>query len=118
MEISIDLKLMREIVFKDDTLLKEMLGEWIDDSENKMEEIKKRWTDENNTGLFNKIHELKTNFSMVHCGIGIQYSEKLIAKIVNQHSISSHDLVELNAIVHSVIQQLKEIISLRSEEHT
>jgi hypothetical protein len=41
MEISIDLKLIREIVFKDEALLKEMLEEWISDSENKMEELKR-----------------------------------------------------------------------------
>jgi HPt (histidine-containing phosphotransfer) domain-containing protein len=111
MEISIDLKLIREIVFKDEALLKEMLEEWITDSENKMEEIKKRWIDENFNGLFNKVHELKTNFSMIHSGEAIQFCEKLIAKIEKEHTISSSDLDDLNSIVQFARQKLKEIIS-------
>ena len=39
MEILIDLKLIREIVFRDDQLLKEMLDEWIQDSDLKMNAI-------------------------------------------------------------------------------
>ncbi len=111
MEISIDLKLMREIVFKDDALLKEMLDEWISDSEKKISDIRERKADENETGVFNKIHELKTNFSMVHCYTGIQFCEKLIGKIEDKNNITDSDIDELNEIVKSVKQQIKVFIT-------
>ena len=67
MEILIDLKLIREIVFRDDQLLKEMLDEWIEDSDLKMNAISELVKTNNTEKLFNKVHELKTNFSMIHC---------------------------------------------------
>lgn len=101
---------MREIVYKDEALLNEMLGEWIDDSENKMIEIKTRLLDQNWNGLFNKIHELKTNFSMIHCYTGIQCCELLIEQMENINKSSEIELDELNLIVFSVNRQLKNII--------
>ena len=106
MEISIDLKLMREIVFKDEALLNEMLTEWIDDSGKKIADIRQRISDENISGVFNKIHEIKTNFSMIHCYTGIQFCEKLIEKIENENSITQTDIDELNQIVESVNKQI------------
>jgi HPt (histidine-containing phosphotransfer) domain-containing protein len=110
MGISIDLKLMREIVFKDDSLLKEMLGEWIEDSDKKIAEIKERITADNKTGVFNKIHELKTNFSMIHCYTGIQCCEHLLELIEKENRIEESGINELNQIVQSVNSQIQIII--------
>lgn len=110
MEISIDLKLMREIVFKDEALLKEMLGEWVEDSDKKLAEIRERITADNNTGVFNKIHELKTNFSMIHCYVGIQCCEQLLLWIEKQNRIDDSDIHELYEIVQTVNSQINSII--------
>jgi HPt (histidine-containing phosphotransfer) domain-containing protein len=110
MELSIDLKLIREIVFKDEQLLKEMLSEWIEDSEGKLIEIKNRLEKNNRDGLFNKIHELKTNFSMIHCYTGIQYCEQLIGQLENHELIQESEIEVLNEMVKSVKQQILPLI--------
>lgn len=102
---------MREIVFKDETLLKEMLNEWIEDSENKLIEMKIR-SDENNwSGLFNKIHELKTNFSMIHCYQGIQLCEKYIGLMETENNLMKPDLLDLENLVKLAIVQIRKTIT-------
>lgn len=111
MEISIDLKLMREIVFKDEALMKEMLLEWIADSNSKLEEIGIRLNEANQSSLFNKVHELKTNFSMIHCYSGIHCCEQIIQQIENNTAIKSENMDLLVRVVETVCNQLKQFIS-------
>ncbi len=106
MEILIDLKLIREIVFRDDQLLKEMLDEWIQDSNLKMNAISELLKTNNTEKLFNKIHELKTNFSMIHCPRGIQSCEQIIRFIERQEALDTLELNQLNLILSEVQKQL------------
>lgn len=101
---------MREIVFKDEALLNEMLYEWIEDSESKIIEIKTRLQNKNWDGLFNKIHELKTNFSMIHCYTGIQFCEKIIGQIEKDKSMQESEMEKLIEIVKSIKQQIIHLI--------
>lgn len=105
MEISIDLKLMREIVFRDEPLLLEMVDEWIQDSDGKMDQIIKLYELNNYDKLFNKIHELKTNFSMIHCPAGIQCCERMIRSVEKQN-LENSDINQLITIVADVKGQL------------
>ncbi|MBK7357983.1 MAG: hypothetical protein IPI45_12425 [Saprospiraceae bacterium] len=104
MEILIDLKLIREIVFRDDQLLKEMLDEWIEDSDLKMNAISELVKTNNTEKLFNKVHELKTNFSMIHCPQGIQSCEQLIRFIEQEDAL---ELNQLKLILSEVKKQLQ-----------
>jgi HPt (histidine-containing phosphotransfer) domain-containing protein len=106
MEISIDLRMIREIVFKDDNLLKEMLIEWVSDSNDKLAEIKNRMQLQNIKGLFNKIHELKTNFTMIHCPEGIQLCEAFINKIENQSELNESEFDSLALLILEVNNKL------------
>lgn len=106
MEILIDLKLIREIVFRDDQLLKEMLDEWIQDSNLKMNAISELLKTNNTEKLFNKIHELKTNFSMIHCPRGIQSCEQIIGFIERQDALDTLELNQLKLILSNVKKQL------------
>lgn len=110
MEISIDLKLMREIVFKDEELLKEMLSEWITDSNLKLLDIKDRFLKNKRESLFNKIHELKTNFSMINCSEGIRFSETIVKKIERDEAVELNEIEELEKMVNEVIKQLYKFI--------
>lgn len=107
MEILIDLKLIREIVFRDEQLLKEMLEEWMNDSDVKTNSIAELIKSNNTEKLFNKVHELKTNFSMIHCPIGIQCCEQIIQLIENQNSLDASKLNQLQMIVYEVKKQLQ-----------
>ncbi|MBK6859314.1 MAG: hypothetical protein IPK91_11480 [Saprospiraceae bacterium] len=106
MEILIDLKLIREIVFRDDQLLKEMLDEWIQDSDLKMNAILEMVKANHTERLFNKIHELKTNFSMIHCPQGIQSCEQIIGFIERQDALDTLELNQLKLILSNVKKQL------------
>lgn len=106
MEILIDLKLIREIVFRDEQLLKEMLDEWMQDSDVKINSIAELIKSNNTEKLFNKVHELKTNFSMIHCPKGIQCCEKIIRIIERQDNLDASELNQLNVIVSEVKKQL------------
>jgi HPt (histidine-containing phosphotransfer) domain-containing protein len=110
MEISIDLKLMKEIVFRDHSLLREMLEEWISDSILKIQEIEERFNKQILSSLFNKVHELKTNFSMIHCYAGIQYCEHLIKKIELQQPVLHEEIEALKRIVQDVQVQINKVL--------
>jgi len=101
---------MREIVFRDDALLIEMLNEWKTDSNLKIEEIKDRYQKKNLEGLFNKIHELKTNFSMIHCAEAIRFSEAILKKIELKTGIEEDEILELETMVASVNKQLDQYL--------
>ncbi len=110
MEISIDLKLMHEIVFRDNALLIEMLEEWMEDSNSKIQAIEQRFADKLWSGLFNKIHELKTNFSMIHCYAGIQCCEKSIELISIENTLQNSHIETLKEIVEKVNLEILKIL--------
>lgn len=102
MEISIDLKFLRDLSFQDEHLLEELLHEWVNDAKLKMEVIQKRIAEGDAKMIFNSLHELKTNFTMLHCGLAIRASDVLLQKLERGELISSEEIVPLNEMLESV----------------
>jgi hypothetical protein len=102
MEISIDLKMMKEIAFRDESLLQQMLAEWRDDSNMKLREIRNAWSEADDRKLFYRIHELKTNFTMLHCHTAILLAERIIRNLERQQPVHESDLNELEGMVRAI----------------
>lgn len=103
MEISIDTKFLRDLTFQDESLLLELLDEWIDDANLKLMEIQKRIGEGDVKRVFNSLHELKTNFTMIHCGQAIRTSDILLKKLEQGELISHDDLDPLAEILKAII---------------
>ncbi|MDQ3140840.1 MAG: hypothetical protein M3Q56_01180 [Bacteroidota bacterium] len=76
MEISIDLKYLRQMAFNDENLLRELLQEWFNDVEMRIQDLSV--VQNSKTDIFKQIHELKTNFSMIQCVEAIRHCESMI----------------------------------------
>ena len=98
MEISIDLEFLREICFGNEDLLREMVEEWCSDTREKMDSIQKMHELGSGNLLFNRLHELKTNFTMIRCSHAIQASEKMLSKLENGSLLEDADIVLLESL--------------------
>lgn len=107
MEISIDLKFLREICFGNEELLRDMAEEWCSDTIEKMESIKKMQAQGASIKLFNRLHELKTNFTMIRCPYAIQSSEKMLSKL--EHGAFLH--AEEIEILDNLCTELQKLVN-------
>ncbi|MBK9109850.1 MAG: hypothetical protein IPM92_16125 [Saprospiraceae bacterium] len=103
MEISIHIKFLRDLTFQDELLLQELLDEWVDDANLKMIEIQKRIGEADAKRIFNSLHELKTNFTMLRCGLAIRTSDILLHKLEQGELISFEDLNPLDEMLKAII---------------
>ncbi|HEX5625858.1 MAG TPA: hypothetical protein VFX48_07570 [Saprospiraceae bacterium] len=117
MEISIDLKMMKEIAFRDESLLQQMLAEWKDDSNMKIREIRNAWIETDPRRLFYRIHELKTNFTMLHCHTAIRLAEQMVRDLEMQLPVRESDLNALEGMVLAIQRKLEPENRSDSGEH-
>ncbi len=64
---SIDLKYLSQITFNNPVLIKEMLQEWITDTETRIQEFEYSYQSSDPKKRFKMIHTLKTNYFMIGC---------------------------------------------------
>lgn len=108
MEVSIDLSYLKKIFFNDDSLLPELIEEWIPDVQFRLQKIYTSCSSAD-PALYKNLHELKTSFAMLHFLQGIQCIEKLILQIENGKSaMLVSDLDELKVASEALIYTLQQ----------
>ncbi len=100
MEISIDLSYLDRICFGDKGLRQELIASWMEDTSDRIVELKNMSDDSDEKKLFQLLHTLKSNFQMLGCVQGIQLCEKMIRKT------SEPDAQKLEEISMRIRQQL------------
>lgn len=107
MELSIDFKFLSSIAFNDASLVNEMAEEWCEDTFYKMKEIKEGRTLLNIDQLFNRLHELKTNYTMVQCPEAIQYIGTILSHMEENGVLPENAIMRLDEISCKLIQMIK-----------
>ena len=109
MDISIDLRYFRQISFGNHEIEKEMFLSWKEDSFKRISDLQILLEEQNQKNIFNSVHALKTNFSMVDCYAGIKFCELLIDKIQKDEIIDSPALRELDCLINKIIESFSKI---------
>lgn len=107
MELSIDFKFLSSIAFNDAGLMNELAEEWCEDTSHKMKEIKEGQKHLNIDQLFNRIHELKTNFTMVQSPEAIQYIGTVLNHIEQTKTLPEEATLKLDEISGILIRLIK-----------
>lgn len=113
MELSIDFKFLSSIAFDDVRLVSEMAEEWCTDTEKKMEEIKMKSAEMSTTQFFNRLHELKTNYTMVQSPEAIKFIGSLLNQIEQKSEISANAIAQLDEISSKLIKIVKNELSTK-----
>ncbi|MBK8954005.1 MAG: hypothetical protein IPM34_00405 [Saprospiraceae bacterium] len=107
MEISIDTRFIKGLTFQDEKLLEEMLHEWISDARSKSDEIVKRIGEGDVRRIFNSLHELKTNFTMLHCGKAIRESDALLHKLEKGALITNEEFKPVLDMINAIVKLIE-----------
>jgi len=103
----IDLTFLRKICYNDEALMREMMVEWMHDAREKLRVIDERHQKQDWNLLFNSVHQLKTNFTMLHCGEAIRESDRLLQLLESGFPVTKDDVRWLNDMVGRIAMQLK-----------
>ncbi|MBX7164530.1 MAG: hypothetical protein K1X49_12625 [Saprospiraceae bacterium] len=107
MDTSIDLHLMRQIVFDDEKLLEEMIGEWIADTESRVIQMDLHFREKNQL-IFKNLHDLKTNLSMISCHDLVQKCQLMIDTSVSTEKLMDEKAwSELRYEIDQLIEKMK-----------
>ncbi|MBP8726123.1 MAG: hypothetical protein KBH75_08965 [Saprospiraceae bacterium] len=107
MAISIDTRYLSDICINDPAMISELLHEWVDDTETKIGILRHRQSANDGKGLFNTLHELKTNFFMLGYSEAIRGCEEVLATLDKQGTIFTKDIDRLADFREKTINELR-----------
>ena len=103
MDISIDLRYFKQISFGNLEIEMDMIESWKEDGLKRIAELEINVKSQNQKIIFDNLHALKTNFSMVNCYAGIKSCEILLDDIQKNRLIDSSNLIQLEKILKQII---------------